>query len=162
MWQPPAARAAGRLPCGAHHRPSCPVDLWPKQEYHELPLHPVLLTDPRFCSSSLLSTLSTTASLLSSSSPSVGYIGESLTVNSVPIDSIDARLAPWQHLPRRLTTSWPESAGGAALVEGGNFPLFRLMGRKAKTGQASSLAGCTVSLLMQSKVTVTFFFFHSD
>jgi hypothetical protein len=80
--------------CMGHRRPPCFDPLQANRPYNELPLRPLLLTDPRFRSDSLSSTLPMTASLPSSSTPSVGHLSEPLYVKLVPIESLGARLAP--------------------------------------------------------------------
>jgi hypothetical protein len=90
------------LPRRAHHRPLYPIDLEPKQEYRELPLHPLLLTDPKSHSGHPSSAPPTTASPPSSSSPSVGHLGELLSTQSVSIGSKGSELAPLA--PPSLTT----------------------------------------------------------
>jgi hypothetical protein len=89
--------------CVGHCRPPQFDLLRANRLYHELPLCPLLLTDPRFRSGSLSSAPTTTASPLPSSSPSVGRLGEPLYVKLVPIESLGARLAPRHYLTRPLT-----------------------------------------------------------
>jgi hypothetical protein len=113
-----------RLPHGAHRRPPFPVDLQPNQGYHEIPLRPLLLTDPKFCSGNFSSAPPPTASSPLSSSPLVGHLSEPLYVKPVPIESLGGRLAPRHHHVQPLAASWPNSAGGAASVKAGNrFPI---------------------------------------
>jgi hypothetical protein len=104
-------------------RPSHFNLFWANRPYHELPLHPLLLTDPRFHSGSLSSAPPTTASPSPSSSPLVGRLGEPLYVKPVPIESLGARLAPRHHLAWPLTTGWSEPAGETAPAKGG-IPCF--------------------------------------
>jgi hypothetical protein len=108
------------LPHGAHRRPLSPIDLQPSQEYHELPLRPLLLTDPKFRSGSLSSASPTTASPPLSSSPSVGRLGKLVYIKTISIESLGARLAPRHHLARPLVAGWSDSVNGAAPVKGGN------------------------------------------
>jgi hypothetical protein len=86
------------------YRPPCFNLLRANRPYHELPLYPLLLTDPRIRSDSLSSTPPMIASLSSSSSPSVECLGEPLYVKLVPIESLGARLSPRHHLARPLAT----------------------------------------------------------
>jgi hypothetical protein len=119
-----------RLPRRAHHRPLSPIDLRPNQEYCELPLHPLLFTDPKSHSDHLSSAPPTTATPPLSSSPSLGRLGEPLSTKSVPIESLGSRLAPRHHLVRPLAANWLKSVDGATPVKGGvegggQAPLFR-------------------------------------
>jgi hypothetical protein len=102
------------------------------------------------------------ASPMPSSSSSLSHYGEPLSVNPVPNETPGARLPPRQHLPRRLATGWPKSAGGAAPTKGGDFPVLQLTGQKAETGRATSSAGWAVSLLSLPNATMLFFFFQSN
>jgi hypothetical protein len=108
------------LPHGAHCRPLSPIDLQRSQEYHELPLRPLLLTDPKFRFGSLSSASPMTSSPPLSSSPSVGRLGKPIYIKTISIKSLGARLAPRHHLVRPLAAGWSDSVNGAAPMKGGN------------------------------------------
>jgi hypothetical protein len=92
-----------------HRRQQLSTLLWPNQEYHELPLRPLLLTNPKSNSGHLSSAPPTTASPSSSSSPSVGRLGEPPSTQSVSIGSVGCSLAPRHLLLQPLVAGPPES-----------------------------------------------------
>jgi hypothetical protein len=99
--------------------------LWANWPCHEVPFHPLLLTDLKFCSSNLSSVPPMTASPLPFSSPSICHLGVPLYVNPVPIKTLGAGLAPRHHLIRPLAAGWPKSADEpSAGGEGDRSPVL--------------------------------------